>query len=128
VITAVADCERGRIQVRMVTGDKKETAKAIAKQCGIFKEDRKYYKWQPATRKDSQGRSTHYLPANSGDDAFEAERGDLIMEGEELRRKILKGYKEALIAHEKERLEKALSDAGLAGVHQCSPARRTVCV
>ena len=34
---AVLKCERAGIKVRMVTGDNKITAKAIAMECNIFK-------------------------------------------------------------------------------------------
>lgn len=36
---AVADCKRAGVQVRMVTGDNVETARAIATECGIYTED-----------------------------------------------------------------------------------------
>jgi Ca2+-transporting ATPase len=39
VITAIHNCDLARVTVRMVTGDYINTAKAIATQCGILKED-----------------------------------------------------------------------------------------
>ncbi|KAL1842419.1 hypothetical protein VTJ49DRAFT_5267 [Mycothermus thermophilus] len=36
VPTAVSDCHRASVSVKMVTGDKVETARAIAKECGIL--------------------------------------------------------------------------------------------
>ena len=36
VIKAVQDCKTAKIKVRMVTGDNKITAKAIARECGIY--------------------------------------------------------------------------------------------
>eukprot|EP01050_Picozoa_sp_SAG11_P008553 SAG11_NODE_761_length_7302_cov_4.434402_1_plen_1369_part_00 len=88
VNNAVIDCERARIQVRMVTGDKLETAQAIATQCGIFRADRKYYKYV-ADKPNGSDKPGGYV-----DGTFEKEEGDTILEGLQLRRKILKNYKE----------------------------------
>jgi len=39
VADSIAKCQKAGITVRMITGDNKETAFAIAKQCGILPED-----------------------------------------------------------------------------------------
>lgn len=39
VPAAVADCRRASVSVKMVTGDKVETARAIARECGIIAEE-----------------------------------------------------------------------------------------
>ncbi|EXJ65792.1 Ca2+-transporting ATPase [Cladophialophora psammophila CBS 110553] len=39
VPAAVKDCQRASVAVKMVTGDNIETARAIAKECGILKDD-----------------------------------------------------------------------------------------
>lgn len=77
---AVAACHRSGVRVVMLTGDNVVTAKSIAKQCGIISED---------TNRHLEIKSSNNLSSSSSPEGLEKMDDFLVMEGEEIRSKIL---------------------------------------